>query len=181
VQYAIRTLSAQCSDPAHVLTRFNLLFLDTFDDPTSFVVALLGAYDSRTGTLRYASAGHATAFISRPDGIEQLMPTGPIIGLDRDQTYAERTVRLAVGETVVLATDGLTECRDAAGEMLGDDGVMALLHGVKAEPQALCDRLVDEVQRRSRGEVTDDLAILVVRILGTDSPSIAVPFSTLNA
>jgi serine phosphatase RsbU (regulator of sigma subunit) len=180
-QYAIRTLSAEYDDPARVLARFNVLFLDTFDDPSIFVVAFLGAFDARSGILRYASAGHAIAFVVRSDGVEQLAPTGSIIGMDRDEHYAERVVHLATGETIVLATDGLTECRDEHGEMLGDDGVIALLRGDCVDPQALCDRLVAEAQRRSRGEVTDDLAILVLRILDADVSPAAAPFSAIGA
>jgi serine phosphatase RsbU (regulator of sigma subunit) len=180
-QYAIRTLTAEYDDPGRVLAHFNALFLDTFDDPSVFVVAFLGAFDARSGTLRYASAGHAIAFLIRAGGVEQLAPTGSIIGMERGEIYEERAVQLVAGETIVLATDGLTECRDAAGEMLGDEGVIALLRGSSAEPQALCDRLVREAQRRSRGEVTDDLAILVLRILDTDVEPTAAPFSAISA
>ncbi len=181
VQYAIRTLCAEFDDPAVVLARFNRLFLDTFDDPGSFVVLFLGTFDARTGDLLYASAGHSIAFIARPGGIEQLAPTGSIIGMDGGETYAQRTVRLATGETIVVATDGLTESRDAAGDMLGDEGVIALLARHTGEPQAICDRLVAEVERRSRGEVADDLAILVLRILEAGVPAAAATFSTMTS
>ena len=181
VQYAIRTLTAEYDDPAVVLARFNRLFLETFDDPGIFVVLFLGAFDAVTGELRYASAGHSIAFIKRPGGIEQLMPTGSIIGMDADEAYERRSIGVATGDTIVLATDGLTECRDEDGEMLGDDGVIALLRGTTGEPQAICDRLVAEAQRRSRGEVTDDLAILVLRILDANVPAVSAPFSTMSS
>jgi serine phosphatase RsbU (regulator of sigma subunit) len=180
-QYAIRTLTGQFSDPAQVLMRFNRLFLDTFADPSSFVVVFLGAFDAPSGTLRYASAGHGSAFIVRPRGVEQLAPTGAIIGLTRDEAYAVHTIGLVAGETLVLATDGLTESRDASGEMLGDDGVVALLRDSLAEPQTICDELASEVLRRSRGEVADDLAILVLRILDADAAPVTATFSTLSA
>jgi hypothetical protein len=181
VQYAIRTLCAEFDDPALVLARFNALFLDTFDDDSIFVVAFLGSFDARSGELRYASAGHGIAFVRRSGGIEQLAPTGPIIGMDRDEAYAMQTLALVPGETLILATDGLTECRDASGAMLGDEGVLALLAGASAGPQAVCDRLVAEVHRRSPGEANDDLAILVLQILGADSDVRPVAFSTLSA
>jgi len=38
----------------------NRLFLDTFEDPSVFVVVFLGTFDARSQTLRYASAGHGT-------------------------------------------------------------------------------------------------------------------------
>ena len=181
VQYAIRTLSAEHADPAVVLERFNRLFLQTFDDPSIFVVLFLGEFNADSGELRYASAGHSIAFIKRPGGIEQLWPTGSIIGLDPEEVYERRTIRLGTGDTVVLATDGLTESRDQSGEMLGDDGVIALLRETSGGAQAICDHLVNEAERRSRGEVSDDLAILVLHILDVNVPSVRVPFSTMSS
>ncbi|GAC1402818.1 MAG: hypothetical protein NVSMB64_03300 [Candidatus Velthaea sp.] len=181
VQYAIRTLCAECDDPALILERFNRLFLDTFDDPGIFVVLLLGSFDARSGSMRYASAGHASAYIRRAEAVDQLMPTGPIIGLDRTQVYGDATVLLQPGDVVVLATDGLTESRDAAGDMLGDEGVMALVGTGLLEPQALCDRLVAEVSRRSAGEVHDDLAILILLILLDDDMADASTFTIMDS
>ncbi len=180
VQYAIRTLAAESDDPGDILARFNRLFLETFDEPTIFVVLFLGAFDARTGVMRYASAGHAGAFICNPHGVRQLDPTGPIIGLGPGETYEVCAVPLMPGETVVLATDGLTEARDASGAMLGEEGVMQMLASSNEEPQAICDRLVAEVERRSNGEVTDDMAILALRIAAVDDRSTR-PFSTLGA
>ncbi|MFN2461927.1 MAG: PP2C family protein-serine/threonine phosphatase [Candidatus Velthaea sp.] len=181
VQYAIRTLTAECDDPAAVLERFNRLFLDTFDDPNIFVVLFLGAFDAHTGLMRYASAGHATAFIQRGTSIQQLGPTGSIIGLDREERYEMRIVAVAAGETIVLATDGLTESRDVHGELLGDEGVMRLLRDAGSEPQTICNRLAAEVSRRSRGEVHDDLAILALRVAAVDDPAAVAPFTTMGA
>ena len=59
--------------------------------------------------------------------VEQLPPTGPIVGLGPDSTFGVGSVDLPVGATVVLATDGLTEARDESGAFLGDEGVAALL------------------------------------------------------
>ena len=182
VQYAIRTIAAVNDDPALVLARFNRLFLDTFEDSNIFVVLFLGAFDARTGMMRYASAGHATAFVLRRGGeIDQLLPTGSIIGIDRDGVYETRSMSVAPNETIVLATDGLTESRDDGGDFLGDDGVIALLRGTKDTPQAICDRLVAEVERRSGGEVKDDLAILALRVLTADDSAAPMTFSTMGS
>ena len=73
--------------------RFNRLFLDTFDDPSVFVVLFLGAFDARTPALRYASAGHGTAYVRRGSLVERLPPTGTIVGIDTAQHYATVTGR----------------------------------------------------------------------------------------
>jgi hypothetical protein len=166
-QYAIRALAADADDPAEVVRRFNRLFLDTFDDPSVFVVVFLGAFDARSRTLRYASAGHGTAFVRRGTLIEQLPPTGSIIGIAREEAYVSESVPLAVGDLVLLATDGLSEARNTAGEMLGEERVAGLLRDAPADPQALCDLLVASADAYSGG-VQDDLAIIALRVVHDD-------------
>ncbi|MDQ6943956.1 MAG: SpoIIE family protein phosphatase, partial [Candidatus Eremiobacteraeota bacterium] len=177
-QYAIRALAADAHDPADVVTRFNRLFLETFDDPSVFVVLFLGAFDARTQTLHYANAGHGTAYVRRGTLIERLAPTGSIVGLDRDQPYETETMALGLGDVVVLATDGLSEARSADGEMLGDDRVEAILRDAPVDPQALCDLLVASAAAYSGG-VQDDLAILALRVVQDDTSTVT-SFSTMG-
>jgi serine phosphatase RsbU (regulator of sigma subunit) len=180
VQYAIRALAAERDDPGIVVERFNRLFIDTFNDPGIFVVLFLGRFDGRTHTLRYVGAGHSTAFVRRGAVVEQLPPTGPIVGLETDSTFGVGTVNLPVGATVVLATDGLTEARDASGAFFGDDGVARLLAEAPLDAQGICDLLLGEAERRYNGTIADDLAILAMTVLahedGTDTG-----FSTMEA
>ncbi len=166
-QYAIRALSAGAVSPADVLDRFNGVFIDTFEDPSVFVVSFLAAYDARAQTLHYASAGHGTAYVRRGAAVEWLAPTGPIIGMDRDETYATASVPLDVGDIVLLATDGLSEARSAEGDMLGEERVATLLRDAPSSPQALCDLLVASANAYSGG-VQDDLAIVAIRVVQND-------------
>ncbi|MEA2787385.1 MAG: phosphoserine phosphatase RsbU/P [Candidatus Eremiobacteraeota bacterium] len=177
-QYAIRALAADARDPADVVARFNRLFLETFDDPSVFVVLFLGAFDARTQTLHYANAGHGTAYVRRGTLLERLAPTGSIVGLDREQPYVTETMALGLGDVVVLATDGLSEARSADGEMLGDDRVEAILRDAPVDPQALCDLLVASAAAYSGG-VQDDLAILALRVVPDDTSTVT-SFSTMG-
>jgi len=179
-QYAIRTLSADTDDPAEIIARFNRLFLETFAEPGTFVVLFVAALDSRTGVIRYCSAGHGGAYVRRAAGIEMLAPTGAVVGLDRDQVYETGTLALAPGEMIVLATDGLTESRDEHGAFLGDDGVVAIIAATAPDPQLLCDRLVATVTQRAQGTIGDDLAILALRLLTVDSPLEPLTFTALG-
>ena len=132
-----------------------------------FVGVFLGTFDARTQTMRYASAGHGTAYVRRGSLIERLPPTGSIIGIERDGAYRTETVPLALGDLVLLATDGLSEARSEDGEMLGEDRVAAILRDAPPDPQTLCDLLVASADAYSGG-VQDDLAIIALRIVQED-------------
>ncbi len=175
-QYAVRALAAGSHDPAEVVTKFNRLFVDTIDDPQAFIVLFLASFESSTRTLRYASAGHPTAYVRRGTAVESLAPTGSIVGIERDSTYTTQTRQLIDDDLVLLATDGLSEARDAAGELLGEERIAALLREAPANPQAVCDLLVVSADEYSGG-VQDDLAILALRVIddaGSDAPFDAI-------
>ena len=166
VKYSMRTLALTQRDPAVILGDFNRVFLDTIGDPNLFVVAFVGVLDSERSTLTYASAGHAGAWRRRADLVEQLDVTGPIIGLDKQFGYENRTLALSPGDMIVLATDGLTEARDENGTLLDDTGAAALLRTASRDPQTCADELVAAVRRMSGGTLHDDLALLVIAIDG---------------
>jgi sigma-B regulation protein RsbU (phosphoserine phosphatase) len=161
VKYSIRTLARSSDDPSYIVEQFNRAFVDTVRDPNLFVVVFVGLLDLQARELTYASAGHGGAYLRRGDDVRQLAVTGPIIGLDAGSEYGSRTER--------LATDGLYEARNFAGEMLDDGGAMDLLRTAETDPQACADDLVAAVRRRSGGALHDDLALLVIAIDGIDT------------
>jgi serine phosphatase RsbU (regulator of sigma subunit) len=162
VKYSIRTLACELDDPAQILKRFNTLFIRTIDDPSLFVELFLGVFEAETGTLRYASAGHGSAFLRRLDRVEALPPTGPLVGLSDESEFERADVVLQPGDVLLLSTDGFTEARDQDGTMLDDDAIAELVLSGPAEPQALCDYVVAQVKMRNGGRVTDDLALLAI-------------------
>ena len=142
--------------------------IGSLSNPDAFVVAFLGFFDYKTGTLQYASAGHAAGFLRRGSAVSALEVTGPILGLDPDDTFATETIALVPGDVVVLATDGLTEARDGRGRMLGEDGAMRWIGDVKrtGDPQSLAEGLVTKLRAYvASRQLNDDLALLVLRVL----------------
>jgi serine phosphatase RsbU (regulator of sigma subunit) len=164
VKYSIRMLARAIDDPAEILAQFNRAFLDTVRDPNLFVVVFVGILDAETRLLRYASAGHSGSYLRRGSDVTQLAVTGPIVGLDPEFGYESRTLSLRAGDLIVLATDGLSEARNADGDLLLDEGAMELLKATSDDPQTCADELVAAVRLRSGGALHDDLALLVLAI-----------------
>jgi serine phosphatase RsbU (regulator of sigma subunit) len=162
VKYSIRTLAADLDDPATILERFNSLFIDTIANPQLFVDVFLGLFDTRSGLLTYASAGHGCAFLRHAGAVETLAPTGPIVGVDAGARFERAEIVIAPDDILVLTTDGFTEARDSNGELLGDAAAAALIVDAPGSPQTLCDHLVDIVAAHSGGRIADDLALLAL-------------------
>ena len=91
---------------------------------------------------------------------------GTALGILDLASWSPVDVPLGQGGRPFLFTDGLIEGFDsAAGERLGDKRLFELLEqllAADADAESLPDRLLHEVQRRNGGELTDDVAILLL-------------------
>jgi serine phosphatase RsbU (regulator of sigma subunit) len=115
--------------------------------------------------VRLASAGHPAPLVVRASGrVSRAGGGGLLLGV-RDRAGIGRSrLRLAVGDTLLLFTDGLTEARDDDGAMFEDSATLAeALARLSAAPVAV---LVEELCRLAvefRRSGADDIAVLGVR------------------
>jgi CHASE3 domain sensor protein len=162
VRYALRALASEGLAPDAMVQRFDDLYRGANPAPESFVTLFAGVHDRRTATLEYANAGHEACWVRRDLTTTLLPPTGPVVGVG-GVPFAAATTALAAADTLVLATDGLTEARDPQGRFAPVEQVTAWIANAPARtPQGLVDVLLDAVGRYTRGRITDDLAILAV-------------------
>ena len=168
IKFTIRGIALRRRDPGAVLAEFNTAFSHTVDNPYLFVSMFVGVLDVESGVLRYASAGHDSAFVRRSSGVQQLAVTGPVLGV-MEEPFGTQIVYLTEGDMVVLATDGLTEARSPRGEMLGETGAMKMIECSSEDPQRLADELVAKVRALENNQLRDDLAILAIRLQAADA------------
>ncbi|RKN49455.1 PP2C family protein-serine/threonine phosphatase [Micromonospora endolithica] len=85
-----------------------------------FVTGILAEFDTRTGVLRYVEAGHPPpVLLRRGRAVRTLSGARQLpLGLGHDRAGVAQA-RLEPGDRLLLHTDGVTEARDAAGELFG--------------------------------------------------------------
>jgi len=93
--------------------------------PEKFATAFLGVLDPASGRLRFANAGHLPGLvIDRDGGHRWLRASGIPLGLLPLAQYEPGVTSLALGDLLVLYTDGFTEALSPSGEELGREGVL---------------------------------------------------------
>jgi serine phosphatase RsbU (regulator of sigma subunit) len=131
---------------------------------TQFVTVLYGILDLNSGDFSYARAGHEPPLILMPDGHVERVPHSPgmAVGLWDSITLDERTLTLQPGSTLLLFTDGMTDCRDPMGEPFGLDRIKQnLCHYTNLTAQQACDEMLDTLKRHQDGAKQDDDVTLV--------------------
>jgi len=130
---------------------------------TQFVTALYGILDCASGNFDYARAGHEPALLVTAEGVQRLAHApGMALGMLEHMTLDVGRVRLDKGSSLLLFTDGMTDCRNPAGEAFGLARIQdAFLNLRGLSAQEVCDRLLKTLQDYQQGANQDDDVTLV--------------------
>jgi sigma-B regulation protein RsbU (phosphoserine phosphatase) len=134
-----------------------------------FATLFVGVFDPAERTLTYVNGGQEPGLIWRAStgDVEELGPTGPVLGGFGDGNYTQVTVSLSPGDVLALFTDGMTEVGPTRREFLEVEGVSRLLEECAADPaqghdpQFIVDCLIAGVDAFGKGGFGDDIALLV--------------------
>lgn len=152
-------------NPAEFAARVNSELSRVVKDE-SFATALCGVINAATGEVRLASAGGPAAVIFRAEkAYEEIDVAGLPLGMLEDAEYEEAAAILQPNDTMLLLSDGALEIHDAAGRMLGSDGLIHILTALGYPHIPLPVKAVeDELLRYSNAiRLMDDVTLIEVR------------------
>src|SRR5512143_3305194 len=135
-----------------------------FQKSAQFVTALYGILDLTTCAFEYARAGHEPPLLFKRDGSVERLPhsVGMSLGLWETITLDERVVKFEPGSTLLLFTDGMTDCRDPDGVPFGIERIKSVLATMSTlSGQEICDHLLDALINYQNGAGQDDDVTLV--------------------
>ncbi|MGA8162836.1 MAG: PP2C family protein-serine/threonine phosphatase, partial [Acidobacteriaceae bacterium] len=129
--------------------------------------------------LRYANCGHLPGLLLRTSGeVEELSPTGTVLGLFREWTGHIGACEMSSGDTLALYTDGVTEACNAHGEEFGHDRLIAAVRkNTGRSAKETVRAVLDEVLEHCTGEQADDITLIVARCTDHRVPLSTVPLS----
>jgi hypothetical protein len=136
-----------------------------------FVTAGVCSIDLITGRISYSSAGHLPLIIVRNNGeIELINSKGRLIAEGIPPNYGETTSRIFDGDTLILYTDGVTECLGKNNIIFGDETFYNLVKkNAHKEPSVMNDIIFKELINFNDGEhFNDDVTILIMKYKGFD-------------
>jgi sigma-B regulation protein RsbU (phosphoserine phosphatase) len=182
------SLSQLYTSPRELLLAANRIIAQHLD-ARSFITMTYAVVDMCSRTLTYARAGHCPLMYlpgpgTRDSGfgirkVQVQVPDGLVLGLKIDNgerfesLLEEVTLRLGVGDVVLLFTDGVTEAMNAEGEPFGEERVAALLEEHGELPfEELRERILREI-RAFVGDtgLHDDLTLVLLKVDEVAAPA----------
>ena len=135
-----------------------------------YMTMLLVAVDAARHELRWASAGHREPLLLDRESAElrQLHGADIPLGISADAQYQQHVHRdLRPGQVILLATDGLWEAANNAGEPFGLARLGAVMRdNANQEAQGMCAAIALNVLEFCGSMAQrDDISFVVVKIL----------------
>ena len=136
---------------------------------STFVTLLIAFLDLAGGGLTYCNAGHVFPLLAGGSGVSEItnQPDTPL-GVAEEMSFADHTLQIAVGDCLLLASDGLTDMQNPAFESFGTARVLGELAAAADCPAAEVVSRVVSAARSFAGDAPqfDDITVLALRRLG---------------
>jgi sigma-B regulation protein RsbU (phosphoserine phosphatase) len=154
--------------PATILRDLNELLFDDLNRAELFITMFYFKYFPDSRILKYANAGHNWALLLRREEATctPLDAGGLVLGVWREVEFEERSVSLAIGDKLLLYTDGITEAQNEEGTFFGMDRLCGLFAAYREmSPEATIGKLLADL-RAFCGEapLLDDISMVVLRV-----------------
>jgi serine phosphatase RsbU (regulator of sigma subunit) len=153
------------TDPAGVLLRLRDLVEQTSRRRTLVTVAI-ALFDRSAAALTVANAGHPPLIRRRGDETEMMELFAPPLGARLPSSIPQRKIGIEQGDIFVMHSDGIYECRNAAGDSFGLERLAAIVeHTATTTAVELRDEILGHVQQFLGGALqSDDVTVVVARV-----------------
>jgi len=132
-----------------------------------FVTLFYGILREKERTLTYVNAGHNPPIIYRGSTgkLEELEPTGIVLGAVENRDYAFRTITIEKGDIIIMYTDGVTESINSREEMFGEDRLGSIIQKNAHLPASgILSAILEQIGVFADGMPQfDDITLMVIK------------------
>jgi len=162
----LKTEGQRIGEPDKILFSVNNI-LASDNETCMFTTVFCAILNIETGEVRYANAGHNPPLIIDSQGVRYLTPkSGLMLGAMTDTVFVTERLTLEQDATLFLYTDGVTEAKNPADILYGEE---RLLRALQTAPQGDLTNMIHyisaEVARHASGAPqSDDITMLAIKM-----------------
>ena len=150
-------------------------------DASTFATGLVGTFFVPTSTLSLTNAGHpAPLFFNAgrrewralEHEAESTTLADVPLGMFESASYTQLRVKMTTDDLLLCFTDGLEECVDDVGEMVGQDGLAKIVADTNPdEPRTVIPEILRRLTSMTPDNLSDDdVTIMLIRANGASVP-----------
>ncbi|WP_096156309.1 SpoIIE family protein phosphatase [Bacillus sp. FJAT-45066] len=162
---AIENVNLQADSPKILLRNLNKVFTK-YSKSENFLTLMTLHIDTKTGVVRYASAGHEPAihYHAKTNTFSEINTKGPAIGFFEDSEFHEQQLQLEKGDLILLYTDGLIEDKSIPEE----DIIMAMKKAIESvdrtkTAEEMANEILEKITKARSDDFHDDRTIIIIK------------------
>ena len=134
---------------------------------SQYVTMLYSVWNDENQTLQIANAGSVQPLFCREGEVEKVKAEGFPLGMFPNVKYEEFTLSTQPGDSLIFFSDGLADAQNAAGDMFGDERLIAVVQKYQQKSAAkIAEAIFNEVGKFQKSvERFDDETVVVLRVL----------------
>jgi serine phosphatase RsbU (regulator of sigma subunit) len=162
----VRAETANGHGPATILKRANS-FIIKDAQARLFLSMFYGALDTSNGRFTFSNGGHEWPLLWRANSrtLEILKAPGFLLGVLPNIEPVEREAHIAPGDFLILYTDGVTEARNEANELFGEERLYQIINSTTFITANELLRAITTAVAQFSGDTLpfDDFTLVVIR------------------
>lgn len=135
-----------------------------------FLTLFLGIIDLKTGVLQYCNAAHTITYILKSNGeiVELEQSHGMPLGIYPNKNFNNSKLKLDVGDTLILYTDGVTEMQNENQKHFGNNELKKTLRKLSGyQPEELVGYLENKLELFKGNAIqNDDITLMAINYKG---------------
>lgn len=171
IKYTLRAFLRETERPDRALADLNGYLCDARNrhdwEEDLFVVLSLAVIDPASGVAEMCVAGAEPILMLHPhDSPEAVETRGLLVGIAPGAVYTQIERRLTPGETLLMATNGITEARRGTQHFLGIEGLKALAYEAQERHtlHGLGEAILEGARAFAGGSLHDDACVLLAHL-----------------
>jgi len=169
VRTLLRPHIISAHSPCAILKLLNSQLYEDLTRAELFITMFYAKYNSATGRLTYANAGHNRPLVCREGekSCIELDAEGLIIGVKPSVLFEEKSLDLLKGDVLLFYTDGLIEATDRSGESFGVRRACNQLRGLRhLSAHDIIDSFYTTLaEYTGQDTFQDDISLVILKIL----------------
>jgi len=119
---------------------------------SQYVTMLYSVWNDENQTLQIANAGSVQPLFCREGEVEKVKAEGFPLGMFPNVKYEEFTLSTQPGDSLIFFSDGLADAQNAAGDMFGDERLIAVVQKYQQKSAAkIAEAIFNEVGKFQKG------------------------------
>jgi len=118
-----------------------------------------------SGEIEICNAGHCFPLLIKEDSVKRIESTGFPLGMFCGGQFSTKKVKLALGDSLFLYSDGLSEARNGSNILYGNERLISLIGKKKeATPYGLVEACHEDLENFQSGfPMSDDLTMMAIQ------------------